>query len=111
MIDATPRPRLECGAVASRILSRDCETPDPDVLVPSKQLTEALTEEIHDLRAQKAEILRTVDKVLEGFNSGVFIRNTSGDHESDWAVKAMPYLRAVGQLQAFVDDEPRKVEG
>ena len=41
--------------------------------------------------------------VLEGFEKGIFVRDISGDSTSDWAIKAFPYLRALGALQAWVD--------
>lgn len=42
-----------------------------------------------------------VAKVLEGFDKGIFVRNVEGDVASDWAVKAFPYLQALGKLAAL----------
>ncbi len=46
-----------------------------------------------------------IDKILEGFEEGVFTRNIEGDHKSDWAIKFLPYAQALGVLQ--VDKEAR----
>lgn len=37
-------------------------------------------------------------KVIEGFDHGIFCRDVSHDHESGWAVRALPYLVALGRL-------------
>jgi hypothetical protein len=54
-----------------------------------------------DLLAE-LEALRTVQdaaaKVCAGFDAAIFVRNTDGDGASDWAIKAFPYLRALGIL-------------
>jgi hypothetical protein len=39
-----------------------------------------------------------VAKVLEGFDKGVFVRDISHDHDRDWAIRALPYLVALGRL-------------
>lgn len=44
-----------------------------------------------DLRA-------AASKVVEGFTKGFFTRSTKGDGESDWAVKLLPYIAALGKL-------------
>ncbi len=36
--------------------------------------------------------------VCQGFDAGVFVRDTSHDHESGWARRATPYLAALGVL-------------
>lgn len=40
-----------------------------------------------------------VQTVLRGFAEGVFVRSTENDHESDWAVKLLPFIQALAQLQ------------
>lgn len=39
-----------------------------------------------------------VATVLRGFEEGVFIRDVARDAQSDWAVKMLPFLRALGRL-------------
>ena len=49
----------------------------------------------------QADALReAIDKVLEGFDKGLFVRNTFGDSDPSWAVKLAPYLVALGVLAA-----------
>lgn len=51
---------------------------------------------------QEAEALkRSARKVLEGFDSGVFVRNVDGDGQSGWAMKLLPYIQALQQLAAL----------
>jgi hypothetical protein len=40
-----------------------------------------------------------IAKVLEGFEVGVFERNTDGDGSPDWAVKLLPYVAALAVLR------------
>ncbi len=44
-----------------------------------------------------------VRTVLEGFDQGIFIRDTSRDHEPGWGIKLLPYLRAMAVLQKAVE--------
>jgi hypothetical protein len=66
-----------------------------------KQLADAgrsLAQEVRKLRNLNAELLQAAKGVCDGFEAGVFIRNTSNDHESGWAIKAYPYLRHLFKL-------------
>lgn len=70
-----------------------------------KELKEALGESWEtqaELRNLNAELLEAAHGVLDGFGQGVFVRNIAHDHESDWAIKAFPYLRKLGQLQSAI---------
>ena len=49
------------------------------------------------------DLTRIVGKVLEGFDEGYFVRGTQNDHESDWAIKVLPYLQALGKLKEWHD--------
>lgn len=42
------------------------------------------------------EAIRTL---LRGFEEGVFVRNTANDNDPAWAIKLLPYLRAMNVLQ------------
>lgn len=57
-----------------------------------------------------AEIREAALKILEGFDRGVFVRNTAKDHESDWAIKAFPYLRALAVLARLLPDDESPAE-
>ena len=46
------------------------------------------------------DIIANGRMVLKGFDAGVFVRNIDGDHESGWAVKALPYIAALAHLSA-----------
>jgi len=39
-----------------------------------------------------------VAKVLEGFDIGVFVRNTGDDYSDGWAMKILPYIAALARL-------------
>jgi hypothetical protein len=47
-------------------------------------------------------------KICEGFDKGIFIRSTSGDGESTWAIKLFPYLQA---LAVFADEKEKGDDG
>jgi hypothetical protein len=58
------------------------------------------TDEIAHLMVE-AERLRTAGaKVCEGFDKGIFVRALEWDAASDWAVKLLPYIQAIGVLAA-----------
>ncbi len=40
-----------------------------------------------------------IDKVLEGFEKRVFVRNIEGDGQPDWAIRLLPYFQALAILQ------------
>lgn len=39
-----------------------------------------------------------IAKVIEGFDRGVFVRDTTYDYESGWATEAVPYIQALAVL-------------
>jgi hypothetical protein len=59
---------------------------------------------IAEITDADVDLKKAIKKVLEGFDTEVFIRNTAHDGDPDWALKLLPYLRAVGTLAAEVDD-------
>lgn len=61
---------------------------------------------VADQGGTDAETREAISKVMEGFDRGVFVRNTVGDGDPAWAVKLFPYLRALGVLQRLTDIEP-----
>lgn len=52
------------------------------------------------------DLRKDVAKVLEGFDQGIFVRDTSRDHESGWGVRLLPYLAALGRLVDSVGVKP-----
>lgn len=42
--------------------------------------------------------LSDVRIILEGFDKGIFVRNTDDDHNSDWAIRFSRYILALGRL-------------
>lgn len=55
------------------------------------------------LMAAAPDLLNALKGILAGFNAGAFCRNTDGDAQSDWAIKAFPHLQALAAAQALVD--------
>jgi hypothetical protein len=59
-----------------------------------------------------------IAKVLEGFDTGVFVRSTDGDADPQWAMKLLPYIQALATLkealqraeQAMQEDETKAGE-
>jgi hypothetical protein len=54
---------------------------------------DALRERVRVLEAAAATL-------LEGFDKAVFVRNPDMDADSAWAIKLLPYLRALAALDA-----------
>lgn len=48
-------------------------------------------------------IIASADVVLKGFGAHAFVRDTSGDHNSDWAIKLMPYITALARLEVALN--------
>lgn len=44
-------------------------------------------------------IADAASKVVAAFEAGFFVRNTEGDSDPHWAIKAMPHIAALGALQ------------
>jgi len=59
----------------------------------------AALDELTRLREENARLRAAAAKVLEGFDLGVFLRGTSHDADSGWAIRLTPYLSALGQLK------------
>jgi len=49
-------------------------------------------------KASEGDIRKAARVVCQGFDTGVFVRDVSHDHESGWALRALPYLAALGVL-------------
>ncbi len=41
--------------------------------------------------------------VLDGFDQGVFVRNTDGDMSSGWAIRLLPFISALARLKKLID--------
>jgi hypothetical protein len=50
-------------------------------------------------------------KVIEGFDKGVFVRDPAGDGDPAWAIKLFPYLRALAVLSEFAETPATETEG
>ncbi len=51
------------------------------------------------------ELLRNIEKVIEGFDKEMFIRNVSFDPGPGWAIKLLPYLAALLSLRVAVSEQ------
>ena len=40
-----------------------------------------------------------IDKVVEGFEKSIFVRNTEDDFKSGWGIRLAPYLQALAILE------------
>ena len=58
--------------------------------------------------SQHDDVIEAAAMVLKGFGAGIFVRNTENDHQADWAVKALPYITALGRLDVAVKRSARK---
>ena len=87
---------------------------DPSELT-ADELGEAVTALIEVRRAlatptrepREPSVQDAIDKVLEGFEVGVFVRAMRADSDPAWAIKLFPYLRALATLQREAADAVR----
>ncbi len=54
------------------------------------------------LIAAAPELLAALKAILAGFETGIFCRNTEGDHLSEWAIHAAPAIAALAVGQRAV---------
>lgn len=59
-----------------------------------------MTDEQADAYQKAKDAARTV---LEGFDKGIFQRNIDGDHVEGWAMKLLPYIAALAELQKWIE--------
>lgn len=63
-------------------------------------ITKVSKTQFHD---NTLDLSRAIWLVLDGFEKGIFGRNTENDDQADWASRAAPYLAALGMLQQYTD--------
>jgi len=64
---------------------------------------ERLRAEVAELRAEVERHLQDAEKILDSFDSGLFIRDISRDHESGWAMRYLKPMAAISRLRAAID--------
>jgi len=52
---------------------------------------------VHDVSPVEQELRETLKTILAGFEKGVFVRSTEGDHDPTWGLKLVPYMRALAK--------------
>ena len=62
-----------------------------------------LQAELAELRADRDRHLQDAEKILDSFDSGLFIRDISRDHESGWAMRYLKPMAAISRLRAAID--------
>ena len=48
------------------------------------------------------ELLESVKVILDGFEKGVFVRDVTRDIESSWALRLIPFIKALADAQRAV---------
>ena len=66
--------------------------------------------EVAELRAEVERNLQDAEKVLDAFDSGLFIRDwdISRDHQSGWAMRYLKPLAALSRLHAAIEAARKK---
>lgn len=59
-----------------------------------------MTDSILNELEESERLGAAIKTVMEGFQSGIFVRSTEGDGQADWAFKMIPYVGALAQLDA-----------
>jgi DNA repair exonuclease SbcCD ATPase subunit len=69
-----------------------------------------LQAELAELRADRERHLQDAEKVLDAFDSGLFIRDwdISRDHQSGWAMRYLKPLAALSRLHAAIEAARKK---
>lgn len=73
--------------------------PDADVFV-ARELQSALEAAVTAQKETSAELLTNARIVLRGFDETIFVRNIAHDYQSDWAIRALPFVVALAKLAA-----------
>lgn len=48
------------------------------------------------------ELLEALKVIIQGFESGIFVRDITMDSDSSWAVRLLPFIAALGKAQAAI---------
>jgi hypothetical protein len=56
-------------------------------------------------RDEGIELRKAIATILDGFDKGIFVRDISGDGDSAWPVKFVPYALALGKLTKALKQE------
>lgn len=59
---------------------------------------------IDKLRQYLDALARAAETILEGFERGKFLRDTTGDGSPRWALEFVPYLKAMGDAAGLIQD-------
>ena len=51
------------------------------------------------------ELVKHSKILIRGFETGIFIRSIEHDYDSAWAIKLLPYVRALAVVQAICDKD------
>lgn len=81
-------------------------TPHPDTAIAMCREQEAKIERLEAVNAELLEALKGIFGLVE---SGDLVRDISKDHESDWALRQLPFiakLKAAEQAIASAEEEP-----
>ena len=104
MTDPTPEETQHAIALDNALLSLYCFIPTPGddkaILDNARSVVDICFRAA--VAAERELWSEPVTTVLRGFDEGVFVRNVKGDGESDWAIKLMPFVRALGVLAAAI---------
>jgi hypothetical protein len=60
-----------------------------------------LKAQVATLEAELELLRKAGATVLRGFDDGAFVRDTRGDGDPAWAIKLLPYLRALAALDSL----------
>jgi hypothetical protein len=77
-------------------------------VVKAKVKAETWAECVAELRADRERHLQDAEKILDSFDSGLFIRDISRDHESGWAMRYLKPMAAISRLRAAIDAARKK---
>ena len=61
--------------------------------------------EVAHLRAKLGDLRVEARTILEGFEKEVFVRNVKLDDRPGWALKLLPYLKALARMQEIIAKE------
>lgn len=57
-----------------------------------------------ELQMQRNELLEACHAVHKLLENGTLVRDTSKDHERDWAIKQLPLARVLCQLRRAIEN-------
>lgn len=74
------------------------------LMAAAPELIRQLLNALVSLTAREREWAESVDKILDGFDKGVFVRDVKDDDKPGWSIRLLDYAQALRKAQELIAD-------